>query len=446
MRRVIRKTGWRSPVEVAATWADEPYAFVLLDESGWSYFGRAPDAMLTVESGDETDAVAALTALLGPEPRELVAGEPPFQGGVVGLAAYEFGARLEPAMPQARSPGWPDMVAARYPAILAFDHRAAVVWAFGHGETEEKAATLAEGARDWLDPPSPPSRADRLAENFASADPPQAYRAAVADVIRRIHAGEIYQANVARRWTGRLAPQESPFDVFARLAHRSPAPYAAFLQLPGQAIVSNSPEAFIGVKRCDDRLIAHTKPIKGTRPRGATPAADATLAAELLASEKDRAENLMIVDLMRNDLSKLCPPGEVTTPGLFAVESFVNVHHLVSTVRGRLEPGRSAIDLFASAFPPGSITGAPKIQAMTVIASHELPRGPFFGSIFWADFGGGFGSSVLIRTAAFEETASGWNFEARAGAGIVADSDPAAECEETEVKIAALRRALTEPL
>jgi para-aminobenzoate synthetase component 1 len=153
----------------------------------------------------------------------------------------------------------------------------------------------------------------------------------------------------------------------------------------------------------------------------------------------------MIVDLMRNDLARVCTLGSVKVPALFEVESFANVHHLVSTVTGRLAPGRDAFDLLRAAFPPGSITGAPKVQAMKTIAGLESPRGPYCGSLLWAGFDGALDSSVLIRTAACVQDTQGWRVEARAGAGIVADSDPRAERLETEAKIAALQRALTEP-
>ena len=152
----------------------------------------------------------------------------------------------------------------------------------------------------------------------------------------------------------------------------------------------------------------------------------------------------MIVDLMRNDLARVCPPGAVAAPELFRLESFANVHHLVSTVTGVLAEGRDAADLLAASFPPGSITGAPKVQAMTVIAGLEPPRGPYCGSMFWAGFDGAFDSSVLIRTAALVRDGAGWRVELRAGAGIVADSDPVAERMETEAKIAALLGALTD--
>ncbi|MEP6967609.1 MAG: anthranilate synthase component I family protein, partial [Pseudomonadota bacterium] len=258
-----------------------------------------------------------------------------------------------------------------------------------------------------------------------------------------IAAGEIFQANIARCWSGRLARGAAPFDVMRRLQAISPAPFGAYWRLPGLAIVSHSPERFVAIA-ADGRTV-ETRPIKGTRPRGADPIEDARLKAELLASAKDRAENLMIVDLMRNDLSRVCAPGTVEGPELFAVETYTAVHHLVSTVTGRLREGQDAADLLAAAFPPGSITGAPKVQAMKVIAGLEGPRGPWCGALFWAGQDGAFDSSVLIRTAAFARDAQGWRFRALAGAGIVADSDPVAERLETEAKISGLKRALTAP-
>ncbi len=434
---------WREPAQVLSAFADEPWALGLVsggedERSRWSYLARDPDATLTVAPGDPRDPFSALSDLLGP-PAPAMAGGPPFQGGVVGLASYELADRVE-ALGLARQAAWPDLSAARYPAVLAFDRQERQVLAVGRGASQDEADARARGTLAWLEAAPRPSCPGALTGGLSNQDG-EAYEAAVADVVGRIHAGEIFQANIARSWTGRLTEGASPFDLFARLIDQSAAPFAAYLRLPGLAVVSNSPERFVEV--LEGRV--ETRPIKGTRPRGPTPAEDVALADELLASQKDRAENLMIVDLMRNDLARVCAPGSVRAPELFAVETFANVHHLVSTVVGRLAAGRGAVDLLASAFPPGSITGAPKVQAMKVIAALETPRGPYCGSLFWAGFDGAFDSSVLIRTAAFVEDAGGWSLEARAGAGIVADSDPRAERLETEAKIAALARALEEP-
>ena len=435
---------WREPAEVLSAFADEPCAVCLLsggegERGRWSYLARDPDATLTVPAGDPRDPFRALSDLLGPLQLPIPDG-PPFQGGVVGLASYELADRIE-ALGLARQAAWPDLVAARYSAVLAFDRQERTVRAIGRGVTQAEADARAHAALGWLaSSPRPPNH-DALTAGLSNDDG-ETYEAAVAEVVGRIHAGEIFQANIARSWAGRLVGAARPFDLFARLIGQSAAPFAAYLRLPGLALVSNSPERFVEVRQ--GRV--ETRPIKGTRPRGRTPAEDAALADDLLASEKDRAENLMIVDLMRNDLARVCAPGSVRAPELFAVETFANVHHLVSTVVGRLAAGKGAVELLACAFPPGSITGAPKVQAMKVIAALETPRGPYCGSLFWAGVDGAFDSSVLIRTAAFVEDAEGgWSLEARAGAGIVADSDPHAERLETEAKIAALARALEEP-
>lgn len=433
---------WREPAEVLSAFADEPWALALLssgqdDRGRWSYLARDPEAILTLAAGDRRDPFGALADLLGPS-APTMAGGPPFQGGVVGLASYELADRVE-TLGLGRQAAWPDLIAARYAAVLAFDRREQRVLAIGRGSTQAEAEARATAALVWLEAPPRSAYRGRLTNGLVNTDG-ETYEAAVADVVTRIHAGEIFQANIARSWTGRLLAGASPFDLLARLIDQSAAPFAAYLRLPGLALVSNSPERFVQVREG----MVQTRPIKGTRPRGRTPEEDAALADELLASEKDRAENLMIVDLMRNDLARVCAPGSVRAPELFAVESFANVHHLVSTVVGRLAAGKGAVDLLASAFPPGSITGAPKVQAMKTIAALETPRGPYCGSLFWAGFDGGFDSSVLIRTAAFVEDGEGWSLEARAGAGIVADSDPHAERLETEAKIAALARALEE--
>ena len=430
---------WREPAEVLSAFADEPWALGLLTGGAgarWSYVARAPSATLTHRPGDGGDPFAALRELLGP-PAPAAEGSP-FQGGVVGLAAYELGDHVEPlGLP--RQDAWPDLAAARYDALLAFDRKAGLVLAIGRADDHAAAEARARAVLGWMDAAPVAPRCGLLAGPLQAEDP-AAYEAAAAQVVARIRAGEIFQANIARAWTGALVPGAQPFDLFARLLEESAAPFAAYLRLPGLALVSNSPERFLQVREGQ----VETRPIKGTRPRGAGPAADAALAAELLASDKDRAENLMIVDLMRNDLARVCAPGSVKVPSLWALESFANVHHLVSTVTGRLNPGRDALDLLAAAFPPGSITGAPKVQAMKVIAELETPRGPYCGSLFWAGADGAFDSSVLIRTAACTETPEGWAVEARAGAGVVEGSDPRAERLETEAKIAALARALTE--
>ncbi len=431
---------WRDPVEAAAPFAGEPFALVLLtggEAARWSYLAIRPRAVLEAQP-DHPEPFEALADLIGP-PASMHPDGPPFQGGVAGLCAYELGARAEGVI-LPRAPGWPDLACGRYDALLAFDHQARRTVAVGRGATPGQARAAAEGAAGWLDAPAAARPRASLTPGLHADDGP-AYEAAVAAVIARIGQGEIFQANIARRWRARLAPGAAPFDLFARLARSSPAAFAAYFRTAAAAVVSNSPERFL---RADAAGRIRAEPIKGTRPRGADRAADDVLAAALLASDKDRAENLMIVDLMRNDLARVCEPGGVLTPELYRLQSLPNVHHLVSTVTGQLRPGLGPADLLRATLPPGSITGAPKVQAMKVIAGLEPARGPFFGSIFWAGADGAMESSVLIRTAAFTQARDGWDVEARAGAGIVWDSDPVEERRETEAKIDAVRRALTE--
>ena len=369
--------------------------------AGRSFLFRNPSRTLILRPGDVADPAEAIREFLRPA-----------QGTVLGLAAYELGARFE-GLDLARDPDWPDLILADYPEGQVFDH--------GARRTEVQSG---------------------VGGSFEPEAAPAAYERAVAEVVRRIGEGELFQANVAQGWKGALGEGAGPFDAFTNLVAKSPAPLSAYWRLPGLALVSHSPERFLSV---EGRRV-RTRPIKGTRPRGETPGEDAALAAELEASEKDRAENLMIVDLMRNDLARVCEPGSVEVTALNVVEGFPNVWHLVSTVEGDLAEGRDLADLIAAAFPPGSITGAPKHQAMRVIAELEpAPRGPWCGSLFRIDPDGTMDSSVLIRTAAFVEGPDGWRWRALAGAGITADSDPVSERLETEAKISGLRQALAAP-
>ncbi|MFC7377363.1 anthranilate synthase component I family protein [Brevundimonas sp. GCM10030266] len=420
-----RPLPWREPLAAAAGLRHRDGALALLSDGGplgrWSFVAADPDRVIIepVEAG--------LDRLRDPD----------FANGVVGLLAYDAGAR--PATGP-REAVWPDLMLARYPAMLAFDHQTRQVFAVGRGVEADAARIAADTAHVWLaaapdDPVTPPPPATRLEPEA----PGSAYEAAVADVVARIAAGELFQANIARAWTGDLQSGADPFDVLLRLSDRASA-YGAFWRLGGRAIVSNSPELFLTLD--GDRI--ETRPIKGTRPRDPDPARDAALAAELRMSAKDRAENLMIVDLMRNDLARAAAPGSVAVESLFDVEALPTVHHLVSTVTARAAPGVGPADLLEATFPPGSITGAPKHQAMKVIAAHEPPRGPWCGSLFHIE-DGRLTASVLIRTAAFEREGQVWRFRTLAGAGIVADSDPSAERAETEAKIRALREALTGP-
>ena len=245
-----------------------------------------------------------------------------------------------------------------------------------------------------------------------------------------IFAGDIFQANLSQRFEAPL--RESPWAFYRRLRSRNAAPFAAFFETPGADVIGASPERFL---RVDRNGFVETRPIKGTRPRGIGPEHDAALGRALAESAKDRAENLMIVDLMRNDLSRVCAPRTVRVSELFSLEHYATVHHLVSTVVGQLEAGRDALDLLRAAFPGGSITGAPKLRAMEIIAELEPSRrGVYCGAIGYCSVTGDLDTSIAIRTAVVRDGRIYFN----AGGGIVADSGPEQEYRETLDKARAL--------
>ncbi|MGF1612091.1 MAG: aminodeoxychorismate synthase component I, partial [Kiloniellales bacterium] len=285
------------------------------------------------------------------------------------------------------------------------------------------------------DLPEPAAAGAAAAANFTRP----AYEAAVQRGIDYIHAGDIFQANLSQRFSARLPAGETPFMLYRRLRALNPAPFAAYLKFGQDVIASSSPERFL--KLSDGQV--ESRPIKGTRPRGHDAAEDEALARELLASEKDRAENVMIVDLLRNDLSRVCRDSSVAVPELCVLERYATVYHLVSTIVGELRPGKTAVDLLEASFPGGSITGAPKIRAMEIIAELEpTRRGPYCGSIGYIGFDGDMDSSIVIRTFSIH----GDQVSFQVGGGIVADSRPAEEYEETLAKGRALLAALAADL
>ena len=421
-----RERPWRDPLAVAAGLRHLEGPLALLSDGGalgrWSFVAAEPDRVHIGSTGP-----GGMLDLLR---------TPDFAAGVVGLLAYDAGARVATGP---REPVWPDLMLARYPAMLAFDHQDGAVRVIGRGDDPAAARAAADRAGSWLAAAGDRSSTCTPAEDFTAEAAATVYLAAVADVVARIAAGELFQANIARAWSGALQADTDPFDVMLRLADRASA-YGAFWRLGDRAIVSNSPELFLTFDPLSRRI--ETRPIKGTRPRDPDPVRDAVLAVELRTSGKDRAENLMIVDLMRNDLSRVAEPGSVSVTALFEVESHPTVHHLVSTVTGLARPDVGAAELLEATFPPGSITGAPKHQAMKVIAGHEPPRGAWCGSLFHIEGDGRLTASVLIRTASFQRLEGLWRFRTLAGAGIVADSDPNTELAETDAKVRALREAL----
>ena len=259
------------------------------------------------------------------------------------------------------------------------------------------------------------------------------YLKAARRAIDYIHAGDCFQVNLSQRLLHRATLP--PLELYDRLRRRNPAPFAGYFDLGDFAIASASPERFLRVENGE----VSTRPIKGTRPRGATPEEDERQKWALLDSEKDRAENVMIVDLLRNDLGRVCAYGSVRVEALCRLESYRTVHHLVSEVRGRLRPGLGPVDLLRAAFPGGSVTGAPKVRAMEIIAELEpTARGPYCGSLGYLGFDGSMDTNILIRTFTIGK---GW-LQFPVGGGIVADSTPEGEYAETLHKAEGLLRAL----
>ncbi len=286
-----------------------------------------------------------------------------------------------------------------------------------------------------LAPPRPAPGLPPAFDGLRSTFTREAYERAVRRALVWIRAGEIYQVNLSQRFEAPCARDE--FDTYLRLRSQAPAPFGAFLRYPGYVVMSCSPERFLRYEP-ESRLV-ETRPIKGTRPRGPAPRADAALAAELLASAKDRAENVMIVDLERNDLGRVAEIGSVHVAGLCELESFPTVHHLTSTVRARLRPDRDVVDLLRATFPGGSVTGAPKIRAMQIIDEIEpVARGVYTGAIGYLRPDGTMDLNIAIRTVVARNGMAWFHV----GGGIVADSDPAQEYEETLHKGTALARAL----
>lgn len=351
----------------------------------------------------------------------------PFAGGALGVFAYDLGRRIEklPVLAQADI-GLPDMAVGIYDWALVIDHeleRASLVKA-GRGTAPrwEELVGLFSGAVTAL-PPGPFRLSTPWQSNMDRAAYGRAYRR-IQDYIR---AGDCYQVNLAQRFSAGF--EGEPYAAWRRLTEHNRGPFSAYMNLPEGAVLSISPERFLRLK---DGVVT-TEPIKGTRPRSPEPAEDARLAAELKDSPKDRAENVMIVDLLRNDIGKSCATGSVRVPELFAVHSFPAVHHLISTVTGLLAPGKSALDLLRGAFPGGSITGAPKVRAMEIIEELEPHRRSLYcGAIGYIGFDGDMDTNIAIRTLVAERD----RLYVWAGGGLVADSQEDAEYEETFHKLA----------
>ncbi|MDU4127071.1 aminodeoxychorismate synthase component 1 [Pantoea sp.] len=351
----------------------------------------------------------------------------PFQGGALGLFGYDLGRRFEQLPQQAQADlTTPDMAVGIYDWALIADHHLQTLTLLALQDVEARAAWLTQ----WPEREAMPfSLTSQWQSNLNYAD----YAARFAAVQAYIQAGDCYQVNLAQRF--QAGYQGDEWQAFCALNQANRAPFSAFLRLPHSAILSLSPERFLSL---NDKQI-ETRPIKGTRPRCADPIADRQQADDLQNAEKDRAENLMIVDLLRNDIGRVAVPGSVSVPELFVVEPFPAVHHLVSTVRAQLPDDLQATDLLRACFPGGSITGAPKIRAMEIIDQLEPQRrNAWCGSIGYLSLCGRMDTSITIRTL----IAEGQQLYCAAGGGIVADSEVQAEYQETLDKVSRILPAL----
>jgi para-aminobenzoate synthetase component 1 len=443
-------------LDSAAPSAFGRYSFVAADPMCW----LTSNGNAIFENGNPIatgDPLAHLAKRLDEFKLDTLPGLPPFQGGWAGLLGYELCHHIE-RLPRAAFVDFaiPDLALGCYDWVLAFDLGDNRCWLVSTGwpETDptrrrDRAQQRMAQVKRWIDTPLPPPEwsptspitmktpqhpkpgLDGVTSNFSRAE----YEVAVQRAIDYVHAGDCFQVNIAQRLT--RPARLPPLEMYDRLRLRNPAPFAGYFDLGDWQILSASPERFL---QMNDRQIV-TRPIKGTRPRGMTPQEDAARAEDLRTSDKDRAENVMIVDLLRNDLGRVCDYGSVRVEAVCKLESYRYVHHLVSEVRGTLRAGLSPVDLLRAAFPGGSITGAPKVRAMQIITELErTARGPYCGSLGYLSFDGALDTNLLIRTLV--QGAGRLHFAV--GGGIVADSTPAKEYAETWHKAEGLLRAMGE--
>ncbi len=359
----------------------------------------------------------------------------PFTGGWFLFLGYELAAEIEPRL--RLQPTAPELTAAavRVPAAIVRDRLRGEAWIVsepGHADA------VREIAMDWARAPrclSRPAEAEGPLLSAWTEEDPARFLAAVAGAQAHIAAGDIFQANLARTWRGQLAQARPAWELYARLRDSNPAPCAGLARLPGLSIISSSPERL--VRRTDGVL--ETRPIAGTRPRASDPELDQRYLAELVAHPKERAEHIMLIDLERNDLGRVCQPGTVEVDEFMCVESYAHVHHIVSNIRGRALPELSPGSLLRAMFPGGTITGCPKVRCMEIIARLEsAARGAYTGSMGYLNRNGSCDLNILIRTVTMRGREISW----AAGSGIVADSDSERELEETRAKAKGMLLAL----
>jgi anthranilate synthase component 1 len=411
----------------------------------YSFIGVRPRRVLRWSPGDPGDPYQLAAAELGALRPAPVGGLPPFAGGAVGMFAYDLVRTVEPLGPPNPDPlGLPDLALMLTDGLVVFDHlkRTVTLIANAYAEDDLEASyrraleTIAE-LRWRLDgpvprPPRPPA-ADRRPPRFEANMAREQFEAMVSRIVEYIHAGDAYQVVPSQRWSAPV-PVEA-FSIYRGLRAVNPSPYMYFLDFGDFEVAGASPEPLITVA---GRSVA-TRPIAGTRPRGATLEEDLAIAEELLADPKERAEHVMLVDLGRNDLGRVCEYGSVTVDELMAVESYSHVMHIVSRVSGRLREGVGALDALRSVLPAGTLSGAPKIRAMQIIDELEpVKRGGYGGAIGWVSYTGDLDTCIHIRTVIVKDGVA----HIQAGGGTVADARPDYEFRESEAKARAVLAAI----
>jgi para-aminobenzoate synthetase component 1 len=375
-----------------------------------------------------------------------IPGLPPFQGGAVGYFSYDLCHFLEKVQyPKHNDMNFDDMAIGIYDTVISFDHKLKKAWIVSSGFSETNSAKQKIRATERINSvverisiykPLPsinfcPLTPESITSNFSE----EFYINTVKKVIEYIRSGDIFEANLSQRFQAVLPSYIDPFQLYIKVRKKNPSPFASYIKVNETIIASTSPERFLLLKDS----IVETRPIKGTCARSSNSTKDYILAQTLKNSIKDNAENVMIVDLMRNDLSKICEDGSISVPQLCGLETFVNVHHLVSVVTGKIKPQFNSIDLLEACFPGGSITGAPKIRSMQIISELEsYRRGAYCGSIGYIGFDNSLDTSIVIRTYVIKGKFITFN----AGGAIVIDSDPVKEYQETIVKAQALLNVL----
>lgn len=377
----------------------------------------------------DTAWLAAGTAL-----QPAIATGLPFQGGWFLYLGYELAGQLEPTLQLPEEQGHlPIAIAVRIPAAIIVDHH--------HHETvllaeEDCKAEFECIVEDFLKSRGSPSVGiGDLGCVTLWEEPPEQFTNGVGRIRRYIAAGDVFQVNLSRAWRARLATEQKPANVYRNLRAANPAPFACLADFGSFAIISSSPERLV---RVNDGVV-ETRPIAGTRPRGDNPARDQELLHELIGHPKERAEHIMLIDLERNDLGRICEYGTVAVNELMVVESYQHVHHIVSNVRGRLKAGTTPGQVIRAVFPGGTITGCPKVRCMEIVAELEQAgRGTYTGSVGYLNHNGDMDMNILIRTMALQ----GDSLSFRTGAGIVMDSVPLNELKETRHKARGLLRAI----